>query len=121
MSANLSKTATNEIKLNLNILIHRDGSAWVAQCLEHDIAAQGPTPDDCKKRFARTLRSQIASDLANKRAPLSALGCAPAKYFEQVLLFKKDSPELPVYVPAKDVRATARFFTEGQESVAPAL
>lgn len=108
------------LELKLTVLIHKCGSAYVAQCLEKDVAAQGPSLDECKRRFAKTLRSQIASDLANHRAPLAALGCAPPEFFDEMLLFRKDSPELPVYVPAKDVRATARFFTaEGAESVAP--
>ncbi len=110
----------NAPEIKLTILIHRDGPAYIAQCLEHDVAAQGNSSDDCKVRFVKTLRSQIAADLAKGLFPLSELDPAPPKFWERAVLSHASSPELPVYVPAKShVRATARFLTQGSESVAP--
>jgi len=110
----------NAPEIRLTILIHRDGPAFVAQCLERDVAAQGNTSDECKVRFVKTLRSQIASDLAKGLLPLSELDPAPQKFWESAILSNNSSPELPVFVPAKSpVRATARFLSQGAESVAP--
>jgi len=100
-------------ELRLTILLRRSGSAWIAQCLEYDVAAQGPTPEVCKQRFMNTMSSRILRDLAQGRVPLADLTQAPKRYFEESLLFRADGPELPVYVPVKPsprLRATARFL-----------
>jgi len=96
-------------ELKLTVLLHQDGSAWVAQCLEHDVAAQGPTPDEAKRRFLRTLGSQILVDLQEGRAPLINLDQAPPWYFDKSISAHENGPELPVFIPAKLVEKNTRF------------
>lgn len=84
----------------VSVLLHKDGDAWVAQCLEYDLAAQAPTLEDAKKRFLGTLGAQIMMDLRAKRTPLAQLGMAPQRYFEKMVRAEQDGPQLPVYVPA---------------------
>ncbi len=88
----------------VSVLLHRDGNAWVAQCLEYDLAAQAPTVDEAKKRFMRTLTQQIVADLVDGNDPLCKLPQAPSRYFEDSITSKQSGPDLPVYVPA-DVTA----------------
>jgi hypothetical protein len=84
----------------VSVLLHRDGNAWVAQCLEKDLAVQGPSVEEAKNRFLRTLSAQIQDDLLDGREPLSGLPQAPASYFDKLGCMKASGPELPVYVPA---------------------
>ncbi len=98
----------------VSVLLHRDGDAWVAQCLEKDLAAQGPNPEEAKKRFLRALGAQIAWDLQDKREPLSNLPQAPQRYFEKSVFAAQFGPELPVFVPVTTepvrINAQARFL-----------
>jgi hypothetical protein len=114
----MTDTPTKEpTELKLTILLRASGSAWFAQCLEYDVAAQGPTAEDCKVRFMRTLSSRILRDLSAGRVPLVDLQPAPRRYFEQSILFRDESPELPVYVPVKtNTRTTARFLETKERS-----
>ena len=106
-----------ETELRLTIIVRRSGGAWIAQCLDHDIAAQGPTLDDCKLRFMRTLSSRIIRDLKNGRRPLADLPPAPRVYYDQSVKFGESGPELPVYVPVNPrLRATARFLGAIEEA-----
>ena len=78
----------------VSVLLHRDGSAWVAQCLEYDLAAQAPTVEEAKNRFLRTLSAQILDDLLDGRRPLSRLGQAPQHFFANLGDTKQSGPEL---------------------------
>lgn len=95
--------------MKLTTLVYMDGSTWVAQCLELDIAAQGPTELDCKDRFMRTVASMIRKDLEKRIAPLSDIGAAPEEFFYRALNFTGNDPELPVYAPSW-VRARVQFL-----------
>ncbi len=59
-----------------------EGTAWVAQCLEHDIAAQGDTIDEALDAFEAVLTGQIIADHEAGREPLSGIAPAPDYYFE---------------------------------------
>jgi hypothetical protein len=100
----------------VSVLLHQDGNAWVAQCLEHDLAAQAPSKEEAKKRFLATLAQQILVDVFEGRTPLRWLPQAPPRYFEEALSTSPSGPELPVYVPAppqEEVpRVRAQFFAQ---------
>ena len=100
----------------VSVLLHKDGDAWVAQCLEHDLAAQAPSQEEAKKRFLRTLGQQILLDFMEGRAPLEWLPQAPARYFEEALGTSASGPELPVYVsvPDKKKDQVPRFDVRAQ-------
>jgi hypothetical protein len=82
----------------MNVLLYQDGSAWVAQCLEYDLAVQGPTVEETKSRFLRTLNAQILDDLLDGRRPLSCLPQAPPHFFTNFGDTKHTGLELPVFV-----------------------
>lgn len=89
-------TPTN---LSLSVLLHRDGDAWFAQCLQFDVAAQGRTPEEARQRFLTTLTEQILLDLRDSKPPLTHLGPAPNRYIE-LSVGQRGALTLPVYVPA---------------------
>lgn len=67
---------------SVSVLLHRDGWAWVAQCLEFDIAAQGDTVAEVKIRFASTFGAQLAWNLHDGTEPFAGLKQAPQRYFD---------------------------------------
>lgn len=93
------KPTTQVQPVRVSVWLHKDGNAWVAQCLDKDLAAQGSTEEDAKKRFMDALGAQIAWDLHDGRAPLSALPQAPRRYFQDAVEAGQMGPELPVFVP----------------------
>ena len=60
----------------------READYWVAQCLEHDIAAQGKTLPEVEDAFRKTVVGQIVLDLRKGREPLDSY---PVTYFERDL------------------------------------
>ena len=94
----------NPNPFSVSALLHRDGSAWVAQGLEYDLAVQAPSREEAKNRFLSALSAHILDDVLDGHAPLSRLSQAPARYFNDLGHVKLSGPELPVYVPAPPKR-----------------
>ena len=67
--------------LRVLLLQQRDG-LWAAQCIDHDIVAQGNSIGDAKRAFERTVVGQILFDLQHQRAPLAAFPPASARLRE---------------------------------------
>ena len=70
----------------MRVLIMREDPMWVAQCLEHDIAAQGRTIQETKKAFALAFAAQVAVAVAANEDPqafLNTFGAAPEYYHER--------------------------------------
>jgi hypothetical protein len=65
----------------LRLLLIKEGTQWVAQCLEHDLAAQGVEIDDAVDAFASILAAKIIADIKAGREPLANCKPAPAHYF----------------------------------------
>jgi hypothetical protein len=65
----------------LRVLLLNERGAWVAQCLEYDIAAQGKSIKDAISSFAEVLGGQITLDLKANREPLSGKKEAPSWYW----------------------------------------
>ena len=70
----------------MRVLLLKENATWIAQCLEYDIAAQGPTIALVKEAFVHAFASQIAVALYYKEDPLATFGRAPQHYWE---LFSK--------------------------------
>lgn len=90
-------------ELRLTVLVQNEGPVTVAQCLEYDIAVQGPTPNECKRSFLRMVGSQILRDL-------QALPQAPQTYFDKSVEFQADGPLLPVLAPYARPRIYVQFL-----------
>jgi hypothetical protein len=66
---------------SVSVLLQMDADAWVAQCIEHDVAAQGCTADEARQRFMTTLVHQILLDMAAGTPPLVHLNPPPDARF----------------------------------------
>jgi hypothetical protein len=65
----------------LRVLLLNEKGGWVAQCLEHDIAAQGTSIKDAISSFVDVFGGQITLDLKANREPLSGKKEAPSWYW----------------------------------------
>ncbi len=88
----------------------KEASAWVAQGLEYDIAAQGKTIRDAMRAFRRTLVGQIILDIKLGRRPLSNVPKAPDFYWEKYdegepLADNRQPLNLPKYVSPQVLRS----------------
>lgn len=64
------------------LLLQQEDGLWAAQCIDHDIVAQGSSIGEAKKAFERTVIGQIMFDFENNRPPLAAFPPAPARLRE---------------------------------------
>jgi len=69
--------------LTLHVLLTRDSEAWSAQCLEHDIAAQGATHREAVSELACTIVGELALRAARGVEGLSDIPRAPDYYWKQ--------------------------------------
>ena len=68
---------------NLRVLITRDGSAWSAQGLEIDYAAQGDSVEEAKERFADGLRATVREHLRICGTLEPLLQVAPSEFWRE--------------------------------------
>ena len=69
--------------LELRVLIfEEDAGRWVAQALEKDMAAHGPTAYAALAAVQLVLQSHVNFDTRLERTPLSRLGRAPQPYWD---------------------------------------
>lgn len=70
--------------MKLRVLLFQDHlgdeTVWVAQCLEHDISAQGDTAVSARANIEETIAGEIVLALEMGYAPLSEIRPAPSKY-----------------------------------------
>lgn len=66
----------------LNVLLVKD-DAWTAQCLEHDIAAQGDTIREAIFELTRTLAGELTVRMANGEQGLDNVPAAPHFYWKK--------------------------------------
>lgn len=66
----------------LHVLIFREGDWWVAQYLEHDIAAQAKSLDDLSYELQRVLVGTMVANLQNGLPGLGRLPRAPERYWK---------------------------------------
>ena len=71
-----------EYRFILRVLIIQHDGLWAAQCIDHDIVAQGKSIREAKTAFEQTIIGQILFDLARGREPLAAFPAAPAHWQE---------------------------------------
>src|SRR5258708_3974865 len=73
--------------LRLRVLFQNEWNGknrmWVAQCLEHDIAAQAEHLKDAQEKFRKTLVSHIILALKHGEQPLKDIPEAPRRYWER--------------------------------------
>ena len=98
---------TKSLDFKLSVLLLREGEAWVAQCLDYDIAAQGKTIAEAKDAFARTFAGQVFVDLNHNVEPLHGFSPAPQEYWEQFEKGERLKDRQPIYIPKYDATTPA--------------
>src|SRR5437764_14629923 len=83
----------------LTLLALKEDHTWVLQCLEHDIAAQGPSTEEAENAFERTFAGQVLLDLEAKKKPLEDVPKAPQHYWEMFRNAKRLDETFPLYIP----------------------
>ncbi len=67
--------------LTLRVVIFREGDQWVAQVLEKDMSAHGPTEYAALAAVQLVLQAHVNFDTRQKRSPLSMLSRAPEAFW----------------------------------------
>ena len=65
----------------VRVIVSRGQTAWVAQGLEYDVAAQGPTVHDAMLAWVKTFVCEVARDLRAGKQPLETVPRAPQRFF----------------------------------------
>ncbi|HWE98704.1 MAG TPA: hypothetical protein VG248_02805 [Caulobacteraceae bacterium] len=68
--------------LRLRAVVYRGESAWVAQALEHDIAAFADKPDDLPAALRKAITANLVLNLRSGREGLDGIPPAPARFAE---------------------------------------
>ncbi len=91
-----SRQEIREMKeINATVLMLREEALWCAQCLEHDIAAQGETIDKAvEELFVSLVAQAIAQDQAGQT--LHDLPKAPDRYWRE---FRKANTTVTTNIP----------------------
>lgn len=76
----MSSPASN--KLSVRVIVFPEGNYLVAQCLEHDIAAQGTNMQELREAFAQTFFGHIKLAIDHNQKPFANLGKAPSRYWK---------------------------------------
>lgn len=71
-----------ESMIGLNILFVKDGQDWSAQCLEYDLAGQGPTIKDAMVELQNIIVSEVAYSLLRNKPMLDGIPAAPQYYWK---------------------------------------
>ena len=99
------KVKARKEKFSVTVLLLQEEGKWVAQCLEHDIAAQADTIKGVQQAFVKAFASQACVNIHHGKKPMEDVPPAPAVYrksFKQAL--KVQAPVLPGS-PFVDVQA----------------
>lgn len=93
--------------MRLRVVIFREGEHLVAQCLEHDIAAQGATLADVQDAFLKELVKTIILALELNREPLKAIPKAPETYWNMFKSVEASPWKHEMPIPSSDPRVPA--------------
>lgn len=72
-------TTTTE---TIRVIAFREADAWVAQCLEHDISAQGSDFPTCMRRLTATLNAESAYTMKEHGEEFATIDPAPKTFFD---------------------------------------
>lgn len=86
------------------LIFQQNDGLWAAQCIDHDIVAQGNTIREAKRAFEQTIVGQILFDIKNHKEPLASFPPAPEelqRLFEQAgeVTLDDKGPILPQGTP----------------------
>jgi len=87
--------------LFIRVLVTKQGEQWLAQGLDHDLAAQGSSDQLAIRSFIRILRARLRLDYQNGRTPLQGIPQAPEHFFQEWERLERAQEQL-VTQPAAD-------------------
>lgn len=64
------------------VLCVQKSGYWFAQCLDHNIAAEGSTLEEARENWAELFESHLRVAKKLKREPFTDIGEVPEKYIE---------------------------------------
>lgn len=81
----------------IRVILKSECGMWVAQGLEHDIAAQGKNITEAKRSFVRTFLGHVIIACKNKKPPFEGIKKAPKKYWDD--FNKGEELAKPIEIP----------------------
>ena len=87
----------------VRVLLARESGAWLAQALEHDIAAHGTTLAEAQVALCRAIAAQIVVALHNGQEPLADFEPAPELYWHHFRNAQKLAEDRVIYEPSAAV------------------
>jgi len=69
--------------IGIKVVLFQDGTLWVAQCVNHDLASQGKTLEEAQRNLIRMIVGNVILDLQKGIKPLSQYASAP-KAFQDI-------------------------------------
>ncbi|MEA3030282.1 MAG: hypothetical protein QOG13_1607 [Sphingomonadales bacterium] len=74
----------------IRAIAFREGEAWVAQCIDHDISSQGKTFPDAMRRLTAAVNAECEYTLEKHGEEFAGIDPAPEK-FEQMFIDAEQS------------------------------
>lgn len=65
---------------DLRVVVFQEHGQWIAQCIEHDIGAQGKTCRDMAEHFALALALELEESTRRFGEPFAGIDPAPAHF-----------------------------------------
>jgi hypothetical protein len=65
---------------SIRVIAYREGGVWVAQCIEHDIAAQGADFQTAMRRLTATVNAECEHTLEKHGQRFANIDPAPKKF-----------------------------------------
>ena len=96
--------------VEISVVIYPQDGIWIAQGIEHDIAAHGETPVEASERFNGKVRAElvVSLDLEDTK-PLSGIEKAPARFAEMYRRAKMRIVDEDVSLEIEEVKSPPRF------------
>jgi hypothetical protein len=74
----------------VSVYLYESGGTWIAQGLEYDIVASGPTSDEASKNFNQKFGAELAISMEmGDPSPLSGVPRAPQEFWDRYRAIKK--------------------------------
>jgi|SRR6185436_19031520 len=98
-------------RLEIRAVLFQEVGWWVAQCLEHDIAAQARTKEALLHELERLLIGYLLVGRNKGRLPFEGMPPAPRRYwemYERAKPVEMDSPSFPSLPARPEIELLAR-------------
>src|SRR5262245_46420483 len=101
--------------VEISVVIYHDEGLWIAQGIEHDIAAHGEDPVEASERFNTKVGAELVVSMELGDATLlSGIARAPAKFEEMYRKAKMRIVDEDVPLPVTEGTRTLRFRPHNQ-------